>query len=796
MVTHVPEVKPTIHESEIRRLGNAASMLQAAILQNERDDKAALDRDWSFVYFSDASLAIWYCRPFESQNLSGFEVQNQQPSSQLPVSILTLDYIFSGALPGCNGRPLLLSTHHYGEFTDFAKAFTAPSLAQPLVIQSPSESEMRAQHERLSSAVKQLASQVPGAVNEVFDVVAEVLNEPVTSRGFSEQRYKELLDHHLIRPAQSYAALFAHHSLIDVFEDEDDLNNVNNWISIISKYRTGDHKTAIENDARTLASLQQYNEQARMMGEKRKFVLVTTDVSLQFAMEEFLNKDGSHHSFIRHPRQYMPLLNLNAAVRIARFKPAMFSRLRQAIGDVASVFERVGAVDPVTPSRAEVALLQDRGAYRGPQASELRTEWNSAMQTAALLNIESLLDSTLQSLALAVRTISSELSDPEVAQALRESMELEAKQMLRRNREFAISGILQGLVRRRRARSIRGRASVSHLRIPVLFSVPLQPELKAFALERSGREMLDIEQALDWLISEGGGVDSPLLEAFEALLVSMNDAEAYALATALAFRTTAWRSTRHFASSCEEALERKTMQLEPNNVDEIVRREVNYCQRVAERFLIDGLESFQALRQSWERAIRFERDPFARARASSEMAASILVYILRRTSGKMVTADAYGLQLLTDAKRYLGMAMIALRAIPLSFPSERRRLLEEQIFTNQAATYVMRASLFGENALVALDPSALDALSLIQTVIQRTTVGGNRPHFMVRLYEAALRVILADADQVQEQKARLIEILRKVDDDGNVSGQIDSETLRWLGSLVNIGQPPMTLKTG
>jgi len=96
MASRISDDGRSLNESEIRRLGHAATMLQAAIAQNERDDTAALNGEWSFVYFSDASLAIWYCRPFESQNLSGFEVKDQQPSSQLPVSILTLDYFLWG----------------------------------------------------------------------------------------------------------------------------------------------------------------------------------------------------------------------------------------------------------------------------------------------------------------------------------------------------------------------------------------------------------------------------------------------------------------------------------------------------------------------------------------------------------------------------------------------------------------------------------------------------------------------------------------------------------------------------
>lgn len=780
--------------AEILRLEQAAVALLAAMSQNLEDETAARRELREFIYFADAGIPIWYCQPYEAQNLSGFESKSSdaEQSDTLPISVLTLDYMFSNSLPGSGGLPLFLSPDHSEELLDqisgrvMPELLTGPETAAELQRQ---KDDLEFQRKELQDAIRVFraaaaasAASVDGSADTelslVFSLVSKLLQGPVLARSFARDRFFELIDTRLIQRVDQYP-----HLLADVLEGDPWTNTgrdsrVRDWRRVFRTVGTSKSDDALGRDVNTLASIQHLNEAAQRRGVNREFLFITADHEIHKAAELWLSEGTNTFLtklFVRHPRQYMPLLNLNSAPGRIRIEPQVFRRLHQAIEDLASGFEAGARRGPDTPARAGAPDRSD--VAREPRAADLRSKWSAAMRTAALLNVETLAGTTLRALDATVSAIETSLADPTISDLLSATIEAEAAEILRRNRAFTISGILQKLVGG--GRGARNRSFNTNPRVPVLFSIAVTRELQRFVEEHTDEPASDIATVLDWLLNAGSAQGSNLIADFEELLIGLNDVEAYALATVVAFRSRAWKSAHHFASSCESALSR--LESTPKLAE--IREEVSYCRRVADRFLLDDLATFQQLREEWRVAFLKERDSrFRRARAASELAAASLVFVFK---DRFVNQEAgrvpYAREVVAEAVRWLDAAA-SLAAQPPSPHEDRKkwRALEEQIYTNRAAGYVQRATLFGETRTVKADPQAYAALGRLRD-FNRTTRGA---HVMARLYEVALSLILLDDPQRSRARTTLSALLRDVRREGSLSGPLDSDLERWFASMV------------
>lgn len=762
--------------NEIRRLVGGAFALRASALQNEIDEKAARIDRRRFVYFVDPNTVIWYCRPHEHQNLSGFDpprtVDAAEPAPDFPIAFATLDYIFGRTLPGAEQSPLYISHAHAEEF------FSSDRLQLKRRTKRVEGGEAL-----LVSAVKALREHedVPDNIDDLFAAVQRSLGHPILSATFAAQRYEEMADRKLVRRAHyeylrppngpSWESLASRRAL-----------GKSMWASRLVTHRQhAEQSVNLDRDAETLAELEVLNELSLVYEQGRSFVLVTVDRAIHLAMAEWVEEagpTGDRTPFSRHPRQYMPLLNLNSAASI-RLDTEFFQRVKRAATDLAEAADVVVVKPPIGP-QAHVFTHERADDLRGQswqqlarQAGRLRDEWQRAMQTATALIIKSLDKTTLRPLDRVISLLNEQLNDEAVAAVLVQVIEQQSERIVRSNRAFAISGRLLALT--------MGMHAHAAPRLPSLLRAPEVREVDVF-MHRHGADPNDLfENFLSEVLKGPTDQRAGIIDEFEQLLILLSDVEAYSFSAYVAFRMRDWRSVRYFARSFETAARELPPDAPQRRFAQGYLAEARYARHVADRFLLDTADEIRRLRVTLVRdCTRTDNDLFERARSASELAALTLVMIVRARDGQFTVLESNLREMLSDAARWIHHGLRWNHAQPGGL-SERRRLLDVQMRTNLAAVHLFRAAMFDERAGVQGDPAANQALSSLQQLN-----GGHAAHGMARLYEHGLALILAGDDKRRQASLALLrQALREMSQSGTFSDPLDQKVRAWFANFAS-----------
>jgi hypothetical protein len=337
----------TEDHSETELYVESALNLHSSIIRNTFDSQFS-DRKGEIVYIFDANIFVFYADVNDDRRLTE-DIDNlvgvgaEQVDIARAMERLTAEFLFSGRLPAQRRERAFISLPHFQESLDVASAIDR----------------------KLKRATNE-----SGLSSEQIDQVRSTVTNIIESSDPLEQKFGQLAE---ILPKAWFAALdgYAHFKRVvkEAYIDPGSLvpldkspwqaniedishEEVQPWYNALPPPSDRRPLEKIRADGQTLAMLTRlYQRDPESRGPRRRriYVLVTTDSGVVSAVRRrmpILQRDGIPF-FIRSPRDYLPLLNLNAmSMALSRGKPNL--RLQRA-------FQRV--FDALAAATDWIALL-------------------------------------------------------------------------------------------------------------------------------------------------------------------------------------------------------------------------------------------------------------------------------------------------------------------------------------------------------------------------------------------------------------------------------------------------------
>lgn len=372
----------TAEIEEARRYVDAALRLRRSIQYNRDDADFAARTGHEIVYIFDANAFVYYANVNEAGGLIDDIEELVGPgegSAELSKAMgrLTADFLFSGLLPGQTKKRIgFISLSHFEESLEKASeigtALDRVAGVDPTVSNDQIREEMRSivhSEQPVVERLRQLGEMLPRAWIDALDAKAHLqraLRECFLTPGNLVPLDK--------RPGGLRAGVL----------DRDDLRP---WLPLLHDKSRRRTPAAIDGDARTLATivnLYRFDDTSIGRTRKTKYVLVTNDGNVSSAVRrrrKLLESEGIPF-FVRSPRDYLPLLNLNAMwAAMDRVKPtdAMRERFKMVFQTLTSAVEWIALAADDTA--AVQALMQDDGRLR-----ELQAAWSAASGFVTVLN--------------------------------------------------------------------------------------------------------------------------------------------------------------------------------------------------------------------------------------------------------------------------------------------------------------------------------------------------------------------------------------------------------------------------
>lgn len=403
-------------KSETGRYVESALNLHSSITRNTIDS-GYIDRKGEIVYIFDANIFVFYADADDNRRLT-VDIDNlvgagdEQADLARAMERLTAEFLFSGRLPAQVRGEAYISLPHFEESLDVASAIdrkfrnaTHPSGLSPIQTE-----ELRL---KVSNIIKST-----DPLDQKFSQLAEILPKAWFAALDGYAHFKRVLKEAYIEPGSlvpldksPWAA-----NLVDISHDE-----IQPWYNALPPPSDEKPLEKIRADGHTLAMLTRlYRSDRESRGPRRKrlYVLVTTDSGIVGAVRErmpILHREGIPF-FIRSPRDYLPLLNLNAmSMALSRGKPNL--KLQRA-------FKRV--FDALAAATDWIALL-NRAERAGTSVTlgaapleELRKAWLEISEYVTVLNTRHIDD--LTSLFSDLAVFLNESAQQEVAKLVESSV--------------------------------------------------------------------------------------------------------------------------------------------------------------------------------------------------------------------------------------------------------------------------------------------------------------------------------------------------------------------------------------
>jgi hypothetical protein len=268
-----------------------------------------------FVYFVDADVAATFAAP--KSNLYYFNQFSAWLDEVLLLSTatLTLEYIFSGSLPGQLGKTLI-TPDHYTEFDAMAGAIRRLGKSKSEAVERDDSPKWKQDLTKLVKAYK--ANEIPpeAALSALEKTLPEAILDLLRGPVAEAEQLNRLIATELMVRADTTKWFTA-----DIFAP--DSKEVGRWnrllldsLKRVSKRDDRRIERNVNRDARSLVQILSLVREHRENNDREllRFVLITGDSSIRRAYNDyrFENRGEKVSVEIRHPMDFSPLLNLGA----------------------------------------------------------------------------------------------------------------------------------------------------------------------------------------------------------------------------------------------------------------------------------------------------------------------------------------------------------------------------------------------------------------------------------------------------------------------------------------------------
>jgi hypothetical protein len=586
---------------------------------NSNDSKFVGD-DGQIVYFVDADIAATFADPgYNLHYFSLFSLWLDKPLL-FGTATLTVEYIFSGKLPGQIGKTLI-TPDHYEEFEAMAAAIASKGHSKAATI-AEGAAKGRWQDEIRQVALAHSEGKIPAEtaleqlVKALPEAMAALLQGPVAEA----EQFARLLREDLMVRADT----------TEWFSDDIFAPNsaeVGQWTRRLreeltraerkrgSTWRDRRANRSINRDARSLVQVLAVARNCASEEGRLRFVLVTGDPILRNAYHRHRWGDGRVEEDlvrveIRHPIEFSPLLNLTAM--------SGDENRRSLFEDIMGALEALLIRVPVEGNNSSAENKHEiesapayiggmqRGSAAGSRAgriAHLRDLWSDAARTALALNSVYVIRRNEAQFKAFVEI----LDKPDIVTAaigrLRDLVELLSRSHVR----LTLQGIVATFLRRagKRSQLVPG---YSGRRAPLLVYLE---RFKPIIGE------LNINDFLDLLYSGAIGVP------YEALARAPDRGLSLLFGSCVAIAAEDWDSAQSFAQQAIGLLAN----------DQEAEHEARYCWALALRLSLKSYETLEGaigLLLTCERFHAQRNQRFRWLRAKTELGAVIRVFLYKR----------------------------------------------------------------------------------------------------------------------------------------------------------------------
>ena len=470
------------------------------------------------------------------------------------------------------------------------------------------------------------------------------------------------------------------------------------WAPLLVKAgKRRDKAKSLEHDTRSLSLISWLNERALKNGERVRYLLISTDFAVHAAVDLWRREQElcsvPQFGFMRHPRQYTPILNTNAMRGVAPEDADLraFERLKQIVEDICVLYKRDesrGLPNKNFPEHVRETLQQELNLETTlplrSKISAFSSEWQRALKTVLLLNFDTVLHVTDKKISENLQL----LTAPDVEGRLVEYFDQSISKLQRQHVMFGARQQISTHVRDLVRNAERGRdyALKKYARSPTLARFHLPQPLLAFGRSQDWPEVTTLPEFITQLVKDG---DPKTLEDFASRVERLGLEDVCDLAALMAFRFGDWAQASYLIERRMSGASRADPAF----------WELQYFAAVADRFQGATLDVLQRNRTLMERQIpHFRRigDTFGQARACAETAAQCLFFAFDQAlpdSSARRVSNAYIASVLRTAHLNLvqGEELIFSASDKVSAPKALLGRLKNHIMTNLLSTSLSHA---------------------------------------------------------------------------------------------------------
>lgn len=404
----------------IRYLGEAAE-LRHAIKLNESDTLFA-QGGGKIHYVLDSNVVRMFMDPSQHTSHLGALASWLDRETRVSTVTMTAEYLLSGNLPGqVKGEPALISPDHFGEIIGFATRLSHRLDALSDDEYDRLEQEMKARGNELDKLALELdrsdistQDKSRALLRTLPEKVAEIVRGPLAEA----IQLKRCVEAGAIARIDSRAWFDAGLLESSPRIEAEWFGRIRRARGEIERQRYGANRSDLDrnsltinqlSDARTLAILSKIVEASREDEAADRCLLVTADLALRRAVEEYVAEHGEAGSlesgfriFVRHPREFVPLLNLSNMSG----DPAMlevFTQLKVVLDELlvgidlgeeddSQAVANSGEIDRSLAVRGSKEELKSAGrgapGYARAKLEEFQGHWSRASALAFSMNIE------------------------------------------------------------------------------------------------------------------------------------------------------------------------------------------------------------------------------------------------------------------------------------------------------------------------------------------------------------------------------------------------------------------------
>lgn len=760
-----------------------AANLRHAIRLNE-GDAAFAKNGGRILYLLDANVVGMFMSPAAHVDQLGLFTSLLDQEKLVPTATLTSEFLLSGQLPGQHGEPALISSEHFEEIIGFADKIGRAIDDLPPMDLEREQAELASKGEdlaRLADSLKDPAVSTEEKLRALTTVLPESVAAVVTGplaealqlkRAF-EKGWLERLDR---RP-------WFHGELLrgDLAADLDWFRRIRIARQEIANSRTrsaGGRSVSAErertinqlNDAKTVSLVVRLlNEPENEDKPPRRVLFVTGDAAISRAVETYVKEQMTGEPsderlvFVRHPREFMPLLNLTA-MSDDKEMLVIFEKLKSVVDQLlvgvdASPFGEIYDAPDSETIEKSLAVQGGESDWRRAEPlpddqvseslSDLEELWASALNLAFSLNIGRLERRDEETF----REIADIINKGDLRSFARASIVDDLNSLFKDHAEMTVDGVFGAV---RKIGLARQPASAD----PIGQRVPMHLAKTDIFKDIIGQRSIDV-----YLRAIAVGEEA--CDPTEELARRAGEPHVHLFLACVCLAARLWRPARDFAA---RALERDSC----SAADEKEIYVAKYVNALALRFTLLRRSEFNEAERCLKDCIRYYHNKgqlIERLAMESELAALYLAAAVYTSAAREFPQESWTDEILdpwaledrlTAAAKLLSSTRYHLHN-DFSDESVEMTRLRLQVDTNAACFLAVINLLLPQYGLLRRD------LEISDLEIEQGMDEGIRdiaaPTYVVRIYRAVLSYLLAsgsvEASQREQHRCRALELVQR-----------------------------------